>query len=618
MSRPPDHEAAIERSREALREAPGDASRHEALGLALLAAGRHEEAAQALVQALRLDRDRAGAHLGLAWIFDGRGDLAVAQGAYRQVLRLAPGHAAAHSRLGQILAMTDVAQAEGHLRQAMAADPADPVPARHLAYVLRRLNRLEESREVARAILARRPDDLPASLALHLALAPVPASVEAIARSREAFAAGLAQLEAGLERFAREPGQVLELRWENFALAYQGGDDRALQERYGRFVTALLARASPVLVAPRKRRPIAPGERIRVGFLSSFLHECTIGKYFRSWIEGLPRARFEVFAYQVGHANDALTRALAAADTRLRHVFAPAAVVARQVLADRLDILVHPDVGMETTANLLAAMRLAPVQCAAWGHPVTTGLPSIDCFLTCGDMEPEGAEAHYSEKLVRLPGIGVRYARPALPEGGTRAAFGLPTEGALYLCPQSAFKIHPDNDALLASVLAADPGGWLVFFEDFDRPLTAVLRARLASAFAARGVDPARAVFLPRAGHADYLRVNALCDAFLDTRHWSGGNTTLDAIAAGLPPVTLPGAFLRGRQSASVLRAMDLAELVAADEADYVRLALRLAHDRPWRAGIVRRMQLNASRVFGQPAPIAALADFLESAARGG
>jgi CRISPR-associated protein Csy1 len=382
-------------------------------------------------------------------------------------------------------------------------------------------------------------------------------------------------------------------------------------------VSALLARAVPAFVEPRPRRRLAPGERPRVGFLSSFLHDCTVGKYFRSWIAGLDRSRFEVFAFHTGHARDSLTAAIAQSVEHFRHAFEPAPVVARRVLADGLDVLVFPDVGMETTASLVAAMRLAPVQCAGWGHPVTTGLPSMDWFLTCGEMEPEGAQAHYTERLARLPGIGVKYERPVLPEGGSRAQFGLPASGRLYLCPQSAFKIHPDNDALFAGVMAADPEGRLVFFHDFDRPLTAFLRDRVEKALAGRGLDPSRAVFLERANHADYLRVNALCDVFLDTRHWSGGNTTLDAIAAGLPPVTLPGAYMRGRQSAAMLRQVGLGELVAVDEADYVRIATRLATDRAWRDDVTGRMRCGSARLFDQAAPLESLQDFLDEVARG-
>jgi CRISPR-associated protein Csy1 len=592
---------------------PEDAEVHRQLGDALLAAGAKNEAAAAFVEAVRRDRACAGAHAGLARIFDERGDVVAAMAAFQQVVRLSPNDPRALSRLGQILTMFRVTEAEAYLRRAIELEPGDTEAARHLGYVLRRLNRVEEARNVARGILARNPDDLQASLVLRLALSPVPASKEAAAAERERFASGIAELAARVDRFAADPAQLLLLKWENFILAYQGQDDRPLQEAFARFITAIGQRCAPGYFAPRPKRRLAPGERIRVGILSGFLHDCTAGKYFRSWITDLYRSRFEVFAYYTGFLKDAFNASLAQSVEHYRHLFEPAPNVARAVLADGLDVLVYPEVGMETTGNLLACMRLAPVQCAGWGHPVTTGRPSIDYFLTCGEMEPEGAQSHYSETLVRLPGLGTRYERPVVEGERSRAQLGLPEGRHLYLCPQSAFKIHPDNDGLFAAILAADPDATLVFFRDYDEPLTEAYRNRLARAFAPAGLDLAsRTIFLPRASHADYLHVNRLCDAFLDTLHWSGGNTTLDALAAGLPPVTLPGPTMRGRQSFAMLRLLGLEELVAADAADYVRIATRLGADPGHRREVSGKILDRADRLFGRGEPVQALQAFLE------
>ena len=586
------------------------------LGLALAAAGRDEEAQAAFVEAVRLDRDYATAHANLAALFQRKGDLRAAEAAWRQVIRLRPEDAPAHAHLGHLLASGWRApEAEPVLRRAVALDPEGAAPARTLAWVLCRLNRPEEARAVARGILSRRPDDLQAGVVEALALPVVYESAAHLAEARARYARGLDGLVARLPRFEADPAQVLALAWENFTLAYQGGDDRPLQEKYARFVSHLARLASPRHYEAKAPRARAPGERLRVGFLSSFLRDCTAGKYFRSWLTDLPRDRFEVFAYYTGHVTDDFGTALARSVEHYRRLAGPAVHVADAVLADAPDVLVYPDVGMDTASYLLAGMRLAPLQCAGWGHPVTTGQAGIDCFLSCDAMEPAGAQSHYTERLVRLPGIGTRYARPAMPAPLPRAALGLPEACPLFLCPQSLFKIHPDNDALFAAVLAASPAARLVFFRDHDEPLTAHFRARLLAALAARGIDgETRAVFLGRLDHAGYLRVNAACDAMLDTLHWSGGNTSLDALAAGLPVVTLPGAFMRGRQSAAMLGLLEMPELVARDHEDYVRIAARLAGDRAWREELSSRIRERSGRLFDRPEPVEALAAFLEAA----
>ena len=222
-------------------------------------------------------------------------------------------------------------------------------------------------------------------------------------------------------------------------------------------------------------------------------------------------------------------------------------------------------------------------------------------------MEPPDGAAHYTERLVMLPGIGTRYRMPEVPADATRDRFGLPARGPLLLCPQSLFKIHPDNDALFARVLRELPAARLVCFKGRDPQLSAQYQGRLEAA----GIAADRVCMLPQCAHDDFLRINALCDVMVDTLHWSGGNTSLDALACALPIVTLPGRFMRGRQSAGMLRLMGIDELVARDADDYVRIVARLVDDAAWRGALTARIREGRARVFDDPAPSAALAEFL-------
>jgi len=154
-------------------------------------------------------------------------------------------------------------------------------------------------------------------------------------------------------------------------------------------------------------------------------------------------------------------------------------------------------------------------------------------------------------------------------------------------------------------------------FESAHARSTRTFRARLDAALASAGVAPDRVRMLkPDLPHAAYLRLNAACDVMLDSVHWSGGNTSIDAIAAGLPIVTLPGALMRGRQSAAMLGALDLAELVVENNDEYVAKAARLGQDARERAEISRRMAARRGEIFGRDEPIRALEEFLDRAAR--
>jgi CRISPR-associated protein Csy1 len=284
--------------------------------------------------------------------------------------------------------------------------------------------------------------------------------------------------------------------------------------------------------------------------------------------------------YHTAAVSDAFTQRISRSCERFVALNAGTRHAAQTLLADELDVLVHPEVGMSSMTYVLAAMRLAPVQCAGWGHPVTTGSDAIDYYLTCGEMEPPGAEDHYVERLVRLPGLGVDYAMPEPPPPLTREKLRLPAEGRLYVCAQSLFKIHPEMDALFADIVAADANASLVFFQATAAATTEQFASRLQKAIASRGVAPrGQLKFLPRLAGPQFRGALALADVVLDTGRWSGGNTSLDAFASGSAVVALPGRFMRGRQTAAMLSAMGLGELVASSPEDYVRIALAVARD---------------------------------------
>jgi CRISPR-associated protein Csy1 len=173
----------------------------------------------------------------------------------------------------------------------------------------------------------------------------------------------------------------------------------------------LIGRARPDLQAPIAA-PARHGRRIRVVFVSSFFRQCTVGNYFRSWVESLDADRFERIVMHTGWQLDEFATALASRCDRVVLARGGALQVAAAIRAEQADILIYPEIGMGAMNYLLANMRLAPVQCAAWGHPVTTGSSEIDVYFSCEAMEPAGVAAHYRERLL-LPGIGTTYAQPA-------------------------------------------------------------------------------------------------------------------------------------------------------------------------------------------------------------
>ncbi len=581
------------------------------LGNALRSQGRIADAVRAAENATAADSGYVLAWANLATMRREAGDDAGAAAALRRALELSPQHVGALRTLGSLLReRSDLAGAAEAFRRVAALESRDGIVSLQLGATLAEANALSAAREAFAEALRRDPLLLRAMLGANLMLPMIATGGEALRRARYDYTHGMTALERELPAVASAlaPERLLdELRHTNFLLAYHGEDDTNLQRRFGDLVGSMVEAQAPEWrqsMPPRRRA----GSRIRVGFASTFFRDCTAGRYFEHWITGLPREDFEVFVYHLLPQRDALTERLAARADYFRPMpwWRPSQAAPR-IRADALDVLIYPELGMGDITFALAALRLAPVQCAAWGHPVTSGHGTIDVYLSSAVMEPADGAQHYRETLRLLPGIGTRYPRPAVPADATRSAFGLPPDVPLFLCPQSLFKIHPDNDALYARILRDVPTAELVLFEGREPQLTTFFRARLEAA----GLPGDRMRFLPQCGHDDYLRVNTVCDLVLDTLHWSGGNTSLDALACGLPIVTLPGRFMRGRQSAGMLNLMGLDELIATDQEAYAQLVAALAGDAVRRQDLAARIRAAHHRIFDDPAPIAALASLL-------
>jgi predicted O-linked N-acetylglucosamine transferase (SPINDLY family) len=290
----------------------------------------------------------------------------------------------------------------------------------------------------------------------------------------------------------------------------------------------------------------------------------------------------------------------------------PLAALHERIAVERLDVLFYPDIGMHPLTYFLAFARLAPVQCVAGGHPVTTGIPTLDYFISSRDLEPADAQDHYSERLVQLENMFNYFEQPHL-SGPARVCrdFGLPEDVHLYLCVQHLFKIHPDFDELAAAILRADPRGHLVLVQGHRDHWSGLLRERLGRRL---GEDMARVQFLPWQPYEHYLHLLTLADVLLDTPHFNGGVTTLQALGLGSPMVTLPGAFLRGRQTYGCYQRMGVLDCIAADAKDYVRIAVRLATEPAWREQVRARIRANNQVLFENVTVVRELEQFLRQA----
>jgi predicted O-linked N-acetylglucosamine transferase (SPINDLY family) len=597
----------IECYRRAIQHDPAYIDAYNNLGVALLGAGLFDEAELTLRRVLELRPQASKVLVNLGNVLRAVGRMDEAADQYRCAIALEPRLAEAHNNLGNALkSKRQYAAAIECYDRALAVQPnfSEAFFNRGLALAVR--GDPEAAVESLARAVAIRPDPR-YRLASAGVLPVVPRSHSDMRQWRQRFIDGLRSLSA---EGVRIPGTPLDASVMNFYLAYQGENDRDVMIE----LSQLYRQAYPMLQWSARhcadRGSGILGRRIRVGLFSAYLRDHAVAWTIRGLLEQLPRDRFEIVVFAMQQEGALMPEIRAVAE---RLVLLPRSVErARDAIADAcVDVLIFADIGMESLSYALAHARLAPVQCATWGHPVTTGISTVDYYISSDLAEPDDAAAHYSERLVRLAGIQTCYRRPVFPADPAPPIAGLPDGATTYLCPQSLFKIHPDMDRPLADILRRDPAGVLLLFAGTDPIITERLRDRWRGPF--DGVME-RVRFLPRMPVDHFLAVLASAHVLLDTWPFGSGNTSYQGFAAGVPIVTLPGAFLRGRGTLAHYRHMGFADCVADSPEAYVEIALRLGTDRDFHRRISSLIRERCPVLFDDERVGRDLARFLEEA----
>ncbi len=528
-------EQGVASCRRVIERKPGFAEAHRQLALMLVSTGRVEEARFAAERALKLDASNPQSHWTVGCVLHRAGRLEDAIGPFLEATRLDPAHAAAWGDLTLVynsLRRFDEALDAGE-RGARAGAP-DSVAHTNTA------NAMAETGDAAGALARLR------ALRRELVADPV-----------------LSQCIAGLANYAEgeDPERVL-----------------AEHVAYGRLIADAVG-------PPQTEWPNAPDpeRRLRLAFISPDLHEHPVSCFLEPLIRpGIPRP-FEAVAFSAGRREDDTTRRLrqgfdewvGAADMGVE-------VLVRELRKRRIDIVIELSGLSDGTRVAALARRAAPVQVTAIGYPNTTGVPGIDWRLVDAITDPPGSERLATERLMRLEVCFLCY-RP--PDEAPPVASRDPSAPITFGSFNSTKKVTPGGVRLWARAMHEVPGSRMVVKGNGLSSRRA--REVVLSRFADCGIEASRVdlhAFTP--GRAAHLSAYADVDVALDTFPYHGTTTTCEALWMGVPVVTLAGRVHASRVGASLLTAAGLPELIATDEAGFVRIAAELARDGARRASL--------------------------------
>ena len=602
----------------ALDADPSDADAHYWLGNAWVKLGKPEAALGAYRHATELRADFALAWCNLGNVLADRGSREEAVRCLNRAASLKPDYADAYIGLGNVFAAADqLAEATEYFRKVLALDAGIAQAQLNLGIVLADQGLQDDALDCFRAAIALRPESPEPRWAFAMGHIPaVRTASQGLGEVRPRIAAAFDDLHAWFDTHPSPIAYKAVGVSQPFWLAYQAQCNRSLLERYGQLCARLMGdwQAQRGLAPVRER---APGP-IRIGVVSRyFRHHSVWHAIVRGWFQELDTSRFALAAFALDAYEDEETRYARARAARFEQGHIGLERWAEVIADARPDVLVFPEIGMDPMTLKLASLRLAPVQAASWGHPETTGLPTIDFYLSADGLEPEGAQANYSERLVKLPNLGCHVqsveADAAAPD---LAGWGIEPDSPLLISPGTPFKYAPENDWVFPAIAEQLKDCRILFFVHRHRTLSDRLRARLQAAFEGRGLDFQRyAAFVPWQDKRRFRGLLERAHVYLDTIDFSGFNTALLAMQYGAPVVTVEGHFLRGRLASGILRHMGLDDWVAANAEDYVRLAVRAVQDDRFRESARRRIAERRVRLFEDRAPIRALEEFLAGAA---
>lgn len=616
---------AIENFKTGILIAPNLPKTHNNLGVALMEEGSFELAKTSFLTAIKIDSNYAGAHNNLGNLFLNLCDFESAIQHFEVALQINPNSADAHNNIGNAYKIIgSYALAKSHYESAIKLQPNNWSIRVNLGsaqmdfgYLEEALITLQDAVELSDenpkiinnlAIAHLNSGDLYESENLFKSARKLgfkgswlrsALMVPQIMGTKQQVTESRARVEHNLELLTQieipnyDPLAGMESC--NFYLAFQGFNDCSLQKKISNFYL----KNCPTLGFTSQHygeRNSSKGE-IKIGFLSKFFFQHSVSIGTSSLIENLSKnSKFDAFLISNGPIDRNIFGSFQGKYVGIANSLSSAQ---NTISALKLDILVYLDIGMDPLSYFLAFSRLADFQCVLGGHPVTTGIPNVDYFLSCEIMEPEIGHEHYSEKLVKLRSPPFYFSRPHSTNiKKTREDFGFPSDWRIYCCPMKLQKIHPDFDAALSEILETDPHARIILIEDnifswwrrateerFDFTIANDVRDRI--------------IFLPWINdRSEFFSLISISDVILDPFHFGIGTTALMTFFAGMPLVTMEGEFLRSRVGTGFCRMMGLPECVESTREGYIKKAIEVARNEDLKHSIQKKIRSNEHVIF--------------------
>ena len=550
---------------------------HYNLGNALSRIEKYSEAIDSYYKAIKIKSDYEKAYNNLGIVFAKINKIDQSIYCYNKSIKIKPNYADPYFNLG--IAQNKIGkinEAIENFKKANEVKPDYQESLNKLAKIYVDIGKTDEAQKCFEKLIRLNPNNIEYKINKSLMISPMAQSNEEIDSIRKNYLKNIEELK-NFQHKTIAPFNEIELN--SFYLAYHARNNFKIIKETANLFSKMIPGINYVSKNIKKS---TNNKKIKIGFISEFLTEHTVGKIFGGFIKNINRKKFEVIVIHVyKEENSIIQKEINDSVNKVVILSNNIQEQQNQIEKENLDILFYPDIGMSPTTYFLAFSRLAPIQIVSWGHTETSGINSIDYFLSSSLFEVQNANKKYSEKLICLNEFPSFYETPKnIGPMKDRSDLKLPENSNLYGCPQSLFKFHPDFDEILAKILIKDKKGYIVLIggdEKFSYWIES-LKNRWSKSFS---VLNERVIFTDRLSVTEFISLSNCVDVLLIPLHFGGGNTTLETMMVGTPSITMEGEYLRTNITAAVYKQMKIAKPpIAKNSEEYIDLAISLAQNK--------------------------------------
>ena len=323
--------------------------------------------------------------------------------------------------------------------------------------------------------------------------------------------------------------------------------------------------------------------KIKIGFISDYLTDHTIGKLFKGIILRLDQKKFDVIVFHTEKTkNGSILKQLKDAEHQglIKNYFLPDSFNEKQkiILKEKLDILFYPEIGLSIQLYYLSFIKLATYQITSWGHPETTGNPSIDYFITSKLIETNEGQKNFSENLILLDYLPMYYYTPSIKNEIDKKAL---SQNNFYSCPQTLQKLHPEFDLIIGEILAQDKKAIIYFIKDANNVLFKKIIERFKKN---KKIDLERIKFLDGLNWEEYINHCGEVSVLLDPIYYGAGNSFYESVYYGTPTITMPTQYTKSRLVLGAYNQIDISDLdfnpITKSVNEYVEKAIQISNDK--------------------------------------